>query len=238
MSTKSRFFNQMLEFFESGTHERVLPLAPVTFYEDFLGKDTIPPEKWAYIDVSVAGNTTPIVAADAANGILRCPLDATSEAQETGAYWNDQRPLVLNQGLVFECRMALQTLPTLLSIAVWGLAGNKNAVADTVAESVWFRVEGNGVVTVESDDTVNEQTDIATGITVTAGQMKTYRIDCTDITSVKFYVDGAQVAAATTFNMSQVAALALQPYVHLAKASGAGLGVLDIDYIRVWQKRS
>jgi hypothetical protein len=145
---------------------------------------------------------------------------------------------VLNQGLILEARVALQTLPTLLSIAVWGLAGDKNAVADTVAESIWFRVEGNGVVTVESDDTVNEKNDIATGVTLTAGTYALFRIDCSDIADVKFYINGNRVAASTTFNMSQVPTLKLQPYAHMSKASGAGLGVLDIDFIRIWQNRS
>ena len=236
-STRSRYINNILTFFDSVTQQTTLPLAPVQYMEDFLGKDTIPPEKWTYIDVSTAGNTTPILAADVANGVLRLPLDSTSEAQESGVYWNDQRPLVLNQGLVIEMGVSLQTLPTLLGIGVWGLAGNKNAVADTVAESIWFRVDGSGAVTVESDDTVNEQAVIATGVTFTAGQKKIFRIDCTTITDIKFYIDGVPVATGTTFNMGQVPTLALQPYVHLAKASGAGLGVIDVDYIRVWQHR-
>lgn len=238
MSTKSQFMKGVLTFFDSVTHERVNPMSPVVFYEDFLGKDTIPPERWTYIDVSAAGNTTPLHAADVANGVLRLPLDATSEAQESGITWNDQRPLVLNQGLVIEMGVSLQTLPTLLGIGVWGLAGNKNAVANTVAESIWFRVDGSGAVTVENDDTANETSLVATGVTFTAGQKKIFRINCTDISNIKFFIDGVGVATTTTFNMSTVPTLALQPYVHLAKASGAGLGVLDVDFIRVWQNRS
>ena len=238
MSTKSQFLNGILTYFDSVTHERVQPLAPCVFYEDFLGKDTIPPDRFTYIDVSVAGNTTPLIAADVANGVLRLPLDVTSEAQETGFTWNNQRPLVLNQGLVIEMGVSLQTLPTLLGIGVWGVAGDKNAVADTVAESIWFRGDGSGAGTGESDDTVNEKAVIATGVTLTAGQKKTFRIDCTSITNVKFFIDGVGVATDTTFNMSTVPTLALQPYSHLAKASGAGLGVIDVDFIRIWQHRS
>lgn len=236
-STRSRYINNILTFFDSRTHQTIKPLAPVHYMEDFLGKDTVPPERWTYIDVSATGNSTPLLAADAANGVLRLPLDVTSEAQESGVTWNDQRPLVLNQGLICEMGISLQTLPTLLGIGVWGLAGNRNAVADTVAESIWFRVDGTGVVTVESDDTTNERSVIATGVTFTAGQKRIFRIDCSIITNIKFYIDGVNVAAGTTFDMGTVATLALQPYVHLAKASGAGLGVIDVDYIQVWQHR-
>ena len=237
MSTKARYHNGILEYYDSQTHERVAPFAPVVYAEDFLGDGTIP-AAWTAIDVSSAGDTTPLIAADVANGVCRMPLDVTSEAQESGLTWGDQRPLILNQGLVIEMRVALQTLPTLLAEAVWGLAGDKNAVADTVAESIWFKADGNGAIVVENDDATNTNDDISTGTTLTAGTFAIFRIDCTTIADCEFYVDGAAVATGTTFDMSDVAGLKLQPYCHIAKASGAGLGVLDVDYVRVWQTRS
>jgi hypothetical protein len=238
MSTKAIWRNGILTYYEGITHERVKPLAPVVFYDDFLGKGLQTTDVWTAIDVSTAGDTTPLIAADVGNGVARFPLDVTSEAQESGFTWGDQRPLVLNQGLIFEARVALQTLPTLVSEAVWGLAGDKNAAADSVAESLWFKADGNGAIVVENDDTSNTNDDIATGTTLTAGTFAVFRIDCVTITDCHFYINGARVAAGTTFNMSQVAALKLQPYFHIAKASGAGLGVLDVDYVRIWQKRS
>jgi hypothetical protein len=237
MTINARHRNGMLEHFDRATHERVLVEAPVTYYEDFLGDGTIP-EHLTSIDVSAAGLTTPLIAADVANGVLRCPLDVTSEAQESGVTWGDQRPLILNQGLVIEMRVALQTLPTLLSEAVWGLAGDKNAVADTVAESIWFKADGDGVIVAEFDDTSHTADDVATGVTLTAGTFAIFRIDCTTIADCLMYINGARVAAGTTFDMSQVAGLKLQVYAHIAKASGAGLGVLDIDYIRAWMRRA
>lgn len=239
MGVKARYRNGMLEYFDpQQLHERVGQVAPVTFYDDFYGKAIDTTLTWTAIDVSAAGLTTPVLVASASSGVVSLPLDATSEAQETGLTWGDQRTLMLSRGPIFDCVLSLQTLPTLLSIGVWGLAGNKNAVADTVAESAWFRVDGNGVVTVETDDTVNETTKVATGVTVVAGAPHAYRIDCTDPTKVLFYIDGVQVAAATTFNMNQVPTLKLQPYFHLAKASGAGLGVIELDVVRAFQKRS
>ncbi|HMH81783.1 MAG TPA: hypothetical protein VK531_02860 [Gemmatimonadales bacterium] len=243
MGVKARYRNGMLEYFDpQQLHERVGQVAPVTFYDDFYGKAIDTTLTWTAIDVSAAGLTTPVLVADSAtvggNGIVSLPLDATSEAQETGLTWGDQRTLALNRGPIFDCVLSLQTLPTLLAIGVWGLAGDKNAVADNVAESAWFRVDGNGVVTVETDDTVTETVKVSTGVTVVAGAPHAYRIDCTDPTKVLFYIDGVQVAASTTFNMNQVPALKLQPYFHLAKASGAGLGVIELDVVRAFQKRS
>ena len=238
MSTKADYRNEELHYFDDVTFETTAPFAPCRFEDDFLGTGLETTDVWTAIDVSVTGDSTPLIAADVANGVARFPLVVDSEAEESGFTFGNQRPFVLDQGLIFEARVALQTLPTLLSEAVWGLAGDKNAVADTVAESIWFKADGDGVIVVENDDTSNTNDDIATGTTLTAGTYAIFLIDCTTITDVMFYINGDRVASGTTFDMSQVAALKLQPYFHIAKASGAGLGVLDVDYVRVWQKRS
>lgn len=238
MSTKAQYRNGILHFYEGTTQEQVAPVAPVVFYDDYLGKGLQTTDIWTVVDVSTSGNTTPLISADAANGVARFPLDVTGEAQESGFTFGNQRPFVLNQGLVWEARVALAVLPTLVAEAVWGLAGDKNAAADSVAEGIWFKADGSGAIVAESDDTANNNDDVATGVTVTAGEFRIYRIDCTTITDVRFYIDGERVAAGTTFDMSTVPTLKLQPYFHIAKASGAGLGTLDVDYVRVWQKRS
>jgi hypothetical protein len=107
-----------------------------------------------------------------------------------------------------------------------------------VAESIWFKADGNGAIVIEYDDTVNTADDVATGVTLTAATFAVFRIDCTDINDVHFFINGNRVAAGTTCKMSQVPALKLQPYVHIAKGADAGVGTVDVDYIRIWQKRS
>ncbi len=244
MSTKSKYVGGNLTFFESATFETVRCMAPVMFYDDFLGTDLNKDESgangvWTHIDVSSSGDSTPLIAADVANGVARLPLDGgQSEAQESGLTWGNQRPFVLNQGLIFEARVALKVLPTDVAEAVWGLAGDKNAVADTVAEGIWFKADGSGAIVAEADDTSNETDDESTGITLVAEEFAIFRIDCRVITDIRFFIDGNSVATDNTFDTSQVAALALQPYFHIAKASGSGVGTLDIDYVRVWQNRS
>ena len=56
---------------------------------------------------------------------------------------------------------------------------------------------------------------------------------------MKFFINGDRVATGTTFNMSQVPALALQPVARIGKEGAAtSVGALQVDYIRAWQKRS
>jgi hypothetical protein len=235
MATRGAWYNQNLTYFENTTQERVLPLAPVMFYDDFLG-NAIVAAAWGTRD---AGAATEAVVADAPNGVVGLTLDATNEVQVAGIDWTDQRTLVLNQGLVFEARFRLSVLPTGAVVAVVGLCGDFNAAVNTVAESIWFRADGSGVITVENDDTVHETSQVATGKTLTTADWIIGRIDCTDITDVKFFINGDRVASGTTFNMSQVAGLALQPVARIGKEGAAtSIGTLQVDYVRAWQKRS
>ena len=237
-TTRSCWPNGILTFYDRSTHERVLPLAPVVFMDDFLGKAIDTTTIWTLLDT--AGGAEALVA-DAPNGAVGLTLTNAVEVQLAGLSWGDNRTLTLNQGLVAEFRARFTTLPVNASTAVIGLAGDHNADIDVVAESAWFRWDASGAVTVENDDTAagHQTSKVATGVTVLANIWHIYRIDCTDIASVKFYIDGDHVAAGTTFNMSQVAALALQPVARMDKAADAlNLGVMEVDYVRCWQKRS
>jgi len=112
-----------------------------------------------------------------------------------------------------------------------GMASAHNATADNVATNAWFRLIGATSTTalvVETDDATNDNDDVATGATL-ANVYKRLLIDTSDLTSVKFYVDGARVAATTTFDMSDISSgLNVQPYISHAKASGTGVPILDI----------
>ena len=101
-------------------------------------------------------------------------------------------------------------------------------------------MDGSGAVLAESDDTTNNNDDISTGVTAVAGTYNIYRIDFTNIADVLFYIDGAAVATAQTFDMSNLtdAEGLMQPYFSLDKGADAGLGTLDLDYVRIWSERT
>lgn len=216
-------------------YETVSKLSNVRFDDDFLVAIA---STWTSIDVSAAGNTTPAIVANAKNGIVRCTLDSTSEAQESGLTWGNQEPIVLAQDPIFEARFSMHVIPTLLGICGIGLAGDKNAVLASVSPGIFFRVAAGGVLQINTVDGTHTNTAVTTGITLVADAFHVVRIDFTNPADVKFFVDGAAVATGTTFNVNATTTAVLQPYVHIAKASGAGLGAIDVDYIRVWQNRS
>jgi hypothetical protein len=248
-STKSKWENGVLTFYDSSTYEHVLPVAPVVFYDDFLGKLDLYTAAdnsagiWTPKDTSGGGSTIEALLADGLNGVLRLALDNTNEKQEAGVYFGDERNFALAQDLIFEARVALHTLPTGQAEVYFGLAGDyvEGPIAEAdegPAEHIFFCFDGSGACKIFTDDTSHDNDAVATGVTVVADAYHIFRIDCSNPASVKFYIDGVRVAASTTFNMNHVAALKLQPFFMVHKETGVGVGEAYIDYVRVFQKRA
>jgi len=244
--TKSKYLDWNLIFYDRASIESVLPVAPVVFYEDFLGNDFLDTESgsvgiWETVEVNL--NTAIAVRADTANGVLAMILDADSNAEDAVLYWGDQRGILVTAGAQFEARVNVATLPTVSTTLVIGMVDDHNLDKDTVNASAWFRIDsagGAGVVKVETDDTTNDNDDVSAGTTAVAGTYYILRIDFTTITDVRFYINGARVGSGTTFDMSNLTAAeaVMQPYFSLDKGSGTPVGTLDIDYVRIWSDRS
>jgi hypothetical protein len=186
------------------------------------------------------GAAPPTVAgvADAANGLVQCALTADDQKQDAGLYMDDQRNFSLEQGLIFEARLKVSVLPTAAAEAIWGLVGDWADGPDAITYSAFFTADGSGAINCEVDDNATDQA-AASGVTVLATEWHTYRIDFTSVTDIRFYIDGVHVATATTFAYAATAANAiLQPYLGLYKASGVGVGTIQVDYVRLWQERS
>ncbi len=236
MSIGARYEGGNLRYFDKTTQETVHVMAPLWWKEDFNNQALDTTINWTALDT---GDATEALVEDAPNGVVALALAATSEAELAGLSWNDKRQLVLNQGLNIEYRFRFSVLPSAsTSIVAIGLAGDHNATLDTVAESIIFRADGSGAITVENDDTSNETTKVATGVTLTTSDWCVARIDCSDIADIKFYINGNRVAGGTTFNMSTVPTLALQPYARISKASSTSVGTVQIDKVMIWQNRS
>ena len=109
-----------------------------------------------------------------------------------------------------------------------------------MTEAAWFRFDADLAADVETDDTTNNNDDISTGHTAVAGTYDIYRIDFTTIADVKFFINGTRVATGTTFDMSNLSAAEqqMQPYFSLDKASGTGLGDINIDYVKIFSNRA
>jgi len=244
MSVKANYkdrFGGSLGYYDPSTFETLDILKPIRFVEDFLGAAGGGPYDgttvWNVVDV---GDATEAITADSANGVFKLHLAATGEAEDAVLYMNDNKTFDVGSGLIFETRVNVAVNIGTGVTGVFGLAGDHNLAKDSVTEHAWFRLQASNAVLVETDDTTNDNDDVATGVTAVAGTYNVFRIDFTDLTDVKFYIDGVRVASGTTFDMSNLTAgeQQMQPYFSLDKASGTGLGDLDIDYVKIWQDRS
>jgi hypothetical protein len=230
-------------FFDNSTFETLAAMYPMSFYDEFFGAGIVIPASgsaesgcaWTKKIVGAAPPTVGVLG-DTVNGILECALTADAQKQDAALHWDDQLSLSIAQGVIFEARVALSVLPTLNGVASWGLWG---AWADGGSNyRVGFEVPNTAIVACESDDNATD-TSASSGVTLTASEYHIYRIDTTTQTDIKFYIDGARVAGSTTFSNSASAANSkCQPHVGMYKASGAGLGKILVDYIKIWQNRS
>lgn len=228
-------------FYDGTTFETLLSTYPLQFVEDFLGVAGGGPFDgttiWNVVDV---GSATEAIVADAPNGEFLLHLAAGNEAEDAVLYCGDNKTFNVGNGLIFEAKVDMAVAPGTGVKAVFGMAGDHNLDKDSVTEHAWFSFAASLACLVETDDTTNDNDDKATGHTAVAGTYDIYRIDFTDLTDVKFFINGARVATGTTFDMSNLstAEKQMQPYFSLDKASGTGLGDIKIDYIKIFSNRS
>lgn len=183
----------------------------------------------------LTGTTPTALCVTADGGAARLSLTATSESQLAALYHNDVLAFDVRQLKYIEF-VALVTGVDSVSTIAFGLASAHNATLDNIATNAWFRMQGSAstsAVVVETDDSVNDNDDIATGQTL-AGVYKTFKIDFErGLSDVRFFIEGERVAAGTTFNMSSLGAgLNVQPYIAVAKASGTGVPSITVATVR------
>lgn len=246
MPTRSRYGAQRLTFHDETTQERVLPVAPIVFLDDFLGAGALvvpaagSGESGAEWVKKIVGAAPPTVAgvANAAGGQVACTLTSASQKQDAILYWGDQKGLDFTKFAVFEARIKLSVLPSAAGVqAVWGVASDWIDGPDNNTCYLEFGATASGAILIRSYDGVTTVSASA-GVTLTTADWAIFRIDATDVTDVKFYIDGQKVSTAGQVNWVATGTLAvLQPYVGVYKPSGTGVATLLCDFVRAWSSR-
>lgn len=185
---------------------------------------------WTIKDTSSGGTPTYLCITED-GGAAKLTLVNTSEAEIVTLYHNDV--------LVYDVRQLKQVwwIAKVASIdavttLTMGVASAQTDTDDNIATNAWFRMEGSvstSNLLVETDDGTTDKDDISTGTTLSSTYKKML-IDFTNgIGDVRFFVDGARVAAGTLFDMSDLTAgLNVQPFVQLQKASGTGVPTVTL----------
>jgi len=192
-----------------------------------------PATPWLVDDTSSSG--TPTYTTGTSEAVLT--LASTTEIENVCLHFGDS--LDFDIDLLQRVEMRVKTVATLDSATsvAFGMASARNDAIDSIASHASFRLIGSNSVVVESDDSVTDKDDISTGASLVA-TYKRFVIDFTGGKSdVKFYIDGARVAASTTFDMSGYSA-GLQPYVQIQKTSDANTDSVTVDYVYIVSKRA
>jgi hypothetical protein len=242
-ATRTRWNNNHPEAYHKGTYsETILPVACNAFYDDF----------WTRLDFWVAADNSAgywtkelldvatIAHLAEACGWCRCSLTNAHETQHAVLDCGAICTYELDYGLQFEARVRAHVLPTGTSEIYVGMGETFNpgtiGAGSPAATYALFTMVAGGAVSIYTNDGVTVTGPIATGYTQVADDIGTVRIDITNPANVKFYINGTRICRATTFNLSAVAAT-WQPMLGPWKDDDASLGVLDIDYVRIWQER-
>lgn len=216
----------------------------VHFEDDFHGasinlKESGAGGTWDFVSVGQAVVNSLDHTAEDASGVARLLFDASVEDQDAVLYMGDIRQFDVTKNVLIEMRLAVHVIPTLTTEIVWGMAGDHNLAYDSITEQAFFNLDGSAALRVQIDDTTNDKDEDAS-TTLVADAWHVYTIDFREISDVMFFVDGVQVATGTTYDMSNLTAAEayMQPYLGLAKTGDAGLGSIDIDYVKIWCNRS
>ena len=186
---------------------------------------------WTIKDTSSSGTPTYTTVTASDGGLLTITCSNTNEAQVVTLYHGDK---------LFYDLQYLQNVWWVLKVAsfsatatlVAGVGSAQADSADDVATNAWFRMEGGtstSAVVVETDDAVTDTDDVATGQTLST-TLKKFLIDFSyGLGDVRFFIDGARVAAGTTFNMSGLTAgLNVQPFLQFQKSGGTATPAVSI----------
>jgi hypothetical protein len=235
------------QYFDVATQEVVGITSPLYFDDDFIGGGHsagipaagAPVAGYAWVK-KIAGAAPPTVAlvSNTAGGQIACALTSAAQLQDAALYWNDSLSLDATKGLVWQTRAQLSVLPSAAGVqAVWGMQSAWIDGPNNAAEYIRFGATANGNILMTSFDGTTTNT-LATGVTVLATDFHNYRIDVTDPTDVKFFIDGVQVSTTGQLKFAATGAAAiLQSYLSVYKPSGAGVATLTIDAVSCWNFR-
>lgn len=233
--------------YDAATAETLLRYSAVNLDEDFYGPghSSIPTNgspatgyAWVQRTVKTSGNPTVASVANASGGIIRLALDATSEKQEATLYANDALTWDMTKSGTFEARISNHVLPTGVVEVIFGLQSAWIDGPDNASFYAEFQQSASGAVNMRTKDGVQTLSNSA-GLAMVVDAFHNFRIDATDPTNVRFFIDSAEVSTPKQMSFAATGSSAiLQPYVSVYKASGAGVGSVDVDMIQCSMNRS
>ncbi len=192
---------------------------------------------------TVQGAATGDYVANAAGGVYSLATVVTSEAEATQLTFNDQLVIDPTKGPIFEARVRVNMPGATITADerfVVGLASahaTGQASLDAVVSNAWFRGEGANLnIFAEWDDGTHDADDRDTAFDYVKNTFVVLKIDMTDLTKVKFFVNGVQSAQVGNLSALTSANL-MQPIFCYQRDAGTEINQLQVDWYRVFCTR-
>jgi len=230
-----------LRFYDASTHETIDVISHIKIFDDFTGVAVDATNDW---NSSIVNSSTFLVVAGAAGGVGRITTGALDDDDHDVA-----TPLVFKAANAC-CMEARITTADIANTAMFiGFSDAITTAVDlipityatttlttTAANAAGFFTDKDATTNRLMACTVKANTD---GTLIEAGDLPVdaayhiYRVEIDALGNVYFYYDGALVG---TQLLGITTSTALCAIVSLINREGSA-NTLDIDYIRVWQKR-
>ena len=109
---------------------------------------------------------------------------------------------------------------------------------DSVAQYCAFHLDGNALdVKIQSKDGATTVAATDTDVDLVDDTFATFKIDMSDLTDVKFYINGVRVLSGTTVDFSGYSGT-LTPIFHVEKTSNDTTADFRVDWVRVRAERA
>lgn len=265
MATGTRYEHlasgQIRRVYERSTGETVHVEAPIYFKEDFLDQVTglETDAQWAVTETGTS--VTVQLGTDAAgeNGIVVFTGTNNNEDQVAALHFSDDHRFgvgatTTSKYAQFEARIKWVPASTMEGLQIFvGLMGDLPTLTGTggweaATEYCGFLIGQDPEDDADDLSIFCASDDTATALNVdsgtdSAGDWLNLRVDVSDKTNLKFYINGTRVAQGTTFDFSTLAAgteAVMQPVIgyikHTTEADG-NYGVLSLDSVQFWSTR-
>ena len=211
------------------------------YYEDFLWDAFDATEHpLAIYDASSGGTPTTDLVADGTGGQFQIQIASDSEAELVGFHMAGNLYIQGNKPFIFATRLKVVHTMAANEILVWGLASDiDTSTLDNLTRNLWFRVETDTDLMLESDDATTDTDDKDTGIDLTADTFYWFVIEHGFDGKYYFRVAEGDGDNVKTFNLENkfgvtapsFGANNMQPVILAQKTSGTTQPEIKIDVI-------
>lgn len=180
-----------------------------------------------------------VTSSDEANGVLKFAFDAVAEAA-TATLFMENSPVDIDNGPVFECRLAIFDIGDDVALDIdFGLASDDHATDfEAIATFAAFHLDGTDLsVKCHSDDGTTDTAPVDSTVDLVDDTYANFKIDASDKSDVKFFINGVRVLSGTTFDISDYTGT-LTPIVMVEKTNNDTTADVRADRVRVQATRS